>query len=137
MHIEFNAQGSAMSKLIKKVIQIKKSETYELLKKVHYAKRIPSISYAFGLYKGSHLVGVVTYGSPPSPPLAMGICGKQYKNNVSIGYKAGDKLTDRIINTFNGEIVSEKYQPPVIKRKTYKRKYIKSPHKYSYRRDAQ
>ena len=62
---------------------------------------------------------------------------KQYKNNVSIGYKAGDKLTDRIINTFNGEIVSEKYQPPVIKRKTYKRKYIKSPHKYSYRRDAQ
>ena len=68
--------------LIKKVIQIKKSETYELLKKVHYAKRIPSISYAFGLYKGSHLVGVVTYGSPPSPPLAMGICGKQYKNNV-------------------------------------------------------
>ena len=62
---------------------------------------------------------------------------KQYKNNVSIGYKAGDKLTDRIINTFNGEIVSDKYQPPVIKRKAYKRKYVKSPHNYAYRKDAQ
>ena len=62
---------------------------------------------------------------------------KQYKNNVSIGYKAGNKLTDRIINTFNGEIVSDKYQPPVKKRKTYKRKYVKSPHNYSYRKDAQ
>ena len=63
-------------------------------------------------------------------------CDK-YLNNVSIGYKAGDELTDKLINTFNGEIVGDKYQPPIRKRKTYKRKYVKSPHKYSYRRDAQ
>ena len=63
-------------------------------------------------------------------------CDK-YLNNVSIGYKAGNKLTDRIINVFDGEIVGEKYEPPVRERKSYKKKYVKSAHNYSYRRDAQ
>ena len=31
----------------------------------HYAKRVPSIEYSFGLYDGSKLVGVCTFGSPP------------------------------------------------------------------------
>jgi len=57
-------------------------------------------------------------------------CNK-YKNTF-IGYESGDKLTNKIINTFDGEIISSKYERP-----TYKRKYVKSPHKYSYRRDAQ
>jgi|9_EtaG_2_1085328.scaffolds.fasta_scaffold14611_5 hypothetical protein len=66
----------------KKVMQIKKSETYELLKKVHYAKRIPSISYAFGLYEDLDLIGVITYGSPPSSSLCVGICGEKFKHHV-------------------------------------------------------
>ena len=66
----------------KKVMQIKKSETYELLKKVHYAKRIPSISYAFGLYEDLDLIGVITYGLPPSVPLCVGICGEKFKHHV-------------------------------------------------------
>jgi len=38
-----------------------------LLKK-HYAHRLPSICYSFGLYdKNNTLVGVCTYGEPPSP----------------------------------------------------------------------
>jgi len=48
----------------------------------HYAKRFPSISYYFGLFDASELVGVVCYGSPPSPPLTVGICGKEYKSQV-------------------------------------------------------
>lgn len=31
----------------------------------HYAKRIPSIEYSFGLYNDSILVGVCTFGCPP------------------------------------------------------------------------
>ena len=31
----------------------------------HYAKRIPSIEYSFGLYNGNLLVGVCTFGCPP------------------------------------------------------------------------
>ena len=63
-------------------------------------------------------------------------CNK-YLNNMSIGYKAGNDLTTKIINTFNGEIVSEKYEPPIKKKKSYKKKYVKSAHNYSYRKDAQ
>ena len=41
------------------VKSIKPSETYDWLKNKHYAKRIPSISYAFGLYERSILSGYV------------------------------------------------------------------------------
>jgi len=49
--------------------------TYPLLLNVHYARRIPSISYAFGLYVNGNLDGVITYGSPASRPLCTGIAG--------------------------------------------------------------
>lgn len=65
-----------------KVIPIKSEETYPWLLQKHYAKRIPQIIYAFGLYDKNLLVGVVTYGLPASPSLCMGICGKEYSNKV-------------------------------------------------------
>ena len=65
-----------------KVIQIKPSETYPWLLEKHYAKRIPQIMFAFGLYDDNQLKGVVTYGIPASPSLCMGICGKEYSEKV-------------------------------------------------------
>ena len=65
-----------------KVLQINALETYFWLKKVHYAKRIPSISWAFGLYQQSDLVGVCRYGMPASPWLCRGVCGKMWESNV-------------------------------------------------------
>lgn len=61
---------------------IQSKETYDWLLNVHYAKRIPQIMYAFGLYDGINLIGIVTYGIPPSPALCEGICGKEYEKNV-------------------------------------------------------
>ena len=58
-----------------KITSIKPSETYEWLLYKHYARRIPSISYAFGLYYNSELIGICTFGSPPSNSLCIGICG--------------------------------------------------------------
>jgi hypothetical protein len=52
-----------------------------LLKK-HYARRLPPISYAFGAYRGTELIGVVTYGLPASPSLCLGICGPEWKDSV-------------------------------------------------------
>jgi len=52
-----------------------------ILKK-HYAKRLPSISYAFGLFIGVDLSGVITYGSPASPQLTTGIAGPENKHLV-------------------------------------------------------
>jgi len=42
---------------------------YPFLLKIHYARRIPSIMYSFGLFFNNELIGVVTYGAPPSPTL--------------------------------------------------------------------
>ena len=56
--------------------------SYPFLLEIHYAKRIPSISFCYGLYKNDELVGVVTYGTPPSPSLRRGIAGDDNKLNV-------------------------------------------------------
>ena len=64
-----------------KVIPIKSEETTPWLLKKHYAKRLPNIMYAFGLYD-EELVGVVTYGIPASPSLCIGVCGKENKDIV-------------------------------------------------------
>tara|TARA_B100000795_G_scaffold14023_1_gene9614 strand:- start:282 stop:1226 length:945 start_codon:yes stop_codon:yes gene_type:complete len=65
-----------------KVLPIQHYETKEWLLKKHYAKRMPQISYAFGLYINNELVGVCTYGMPPSSTLAESIAGKNLKKNV-------------------------------------------------------
>ena len=49
---------------------------------IHYAHRWPSISYSFGLYDESNIIGVVTYGTPPSAPLKKGIAGDKNKGDV-------------------------------------------------------
>lgn len=59
------------------VKSIKNEQTYEWLLKKHYAKRIPSISYSFGLFKDGLIVGVCTYGVPPSRNLQL-CCGEDY-----------------------------------------------------------
>jgi hypothetical protein len=64
------------------VLPIEKTESHWLILNVHYAKRLPSISYAFGLFYDGELKGVVTYGSPPSPTLVRGICGDKWAKNV-------------------------------------------------------
>jgi hypothetical protein len=53
-----------------------------LILNVHYARRSPSISYAFGLYKNGEVVGIVTYGTPPSSTLRNGLIGKEMAGRV-------------------------------------------------------
>jgi len=64
------------------VQSIPQKETYEWLLYKHYARRIPSISYAYGLYDNKKLVGVCTFGIPASPSLCVGLMGKEYKDRV-------------------------------------------------------
>ena len=64
------------------VESIDSKQTYDWLLNKHYAKRIPSISYAFGLYIDGVLNGVITFGMPPSSNLAESICGEGFKENV-------------------------------------------------------
>ena len=59
------------------ISKISYNQTKPFILDIHYAKRMPSISYAYGMYKNNQLVGVVTYGKPPSPALCKGIMGQE------------------------------------------------------------
>jgi hypothetical protein len=64
------------------VLPISYQDTKPWLLEKHYARRMPSISFAYGLFIDDKLEGVVTYGHPPSPSLCKGVCGEQYKGDV-------------------------------------------------------
>lgn len=65
-----------------KVAPINNKTAYPFLIDIHYAGRIPSISYAFGLFDKEKLIGVCTYGTPASATLKRGVCGDKYKHQV-------------------------------------------------------
>ena len=67
-----------MSNTQMSVSRIKPWETHQWLLFKHYAKRLPIITDAFGLFCNKELRGVVTYGHPPTPHLCRGICGEDY-----------------------------------------------------------
>tara|TARA_B100001093_G_scaffold502074_1_gene554550 strand:+ start:116 stop:712 length:597 start_codon:yes stop_codon:yes gene_type:complete len=64
------------------VVEIPYEATKDWILNIHYAKRMPSISYAYGLYLYDEMVGMVSYGSPASPWLCKGICGEEHKSDV-------------------------------------------------------
>ena len=65
-----------------KVRPISRNECAPFILEIHYARRWPSISYAFGLFDSEELVGVCTYGTPPSTTLRRGIAGDEFKDRV-------------------------------------------------------
>lgn len=66
------------------VKRIAYDDTKCFILKIHYARRMPCIQYAFGLFDGDYPypVGVVTYGQPASPPLCKGLAGEENRKNV-------------------------------------------------------
>jgi hypothetical protein len=65
-----------------KVLPIKYEEAVPWIMEKHYAKRLPGISFAFGLYDENSLIGICTFGIPASNSLCEGVCGKEYKEHV-------------------------------------------------------
>lgn len=65
-----------------KILYLTSAQAWEFLKPRHYAGRKPPISKAFGWEINNQLVAVCTFGKPASPPLCVGICGKEYAQNV-------------------------------------------------------
>jgi len=62
--------------------KINYEDTKPFILNIHYAKRMPSISFAYGLFFNKELVGMVSYGSPVSPSLCRGIAGIENKKLV-------------------------------------------------------
>ena len=66
-------------KIVKK---IERKDTLDWLLNIHYAKRIPTISYSFGLFVNNILKGVVTFGNPAGANVCSCICGEKYRKEV-------------------------------------------------------
>jgi len=64
------------------VKRISYEQTKTFILEIHYARRMPQIQYAFGLFIENELAGVVTYGQPASPALCKGIAGEANRKNV-------------------------------------------------------
>lgn len=99
-----------------KVLSIKKELTYEWLLKKHYAKRLPSISYSFGLYNCNILVGVCTFGMPPSSTLSESIAGAKYKSLVLELNRlvSNDDLDKNALSYFVSNAISQLPKPKII-----------------------
>jgi hypothetical protein len=65
-----------------RVISVTREQCKPFIIGIHYAHRWPSVTYRFGLLVSEELVGVVTYGTPPSPNLRTGVAGKGYSQCV-------------------------------------------------------
>ena len=71
-----------MNETGKYVRRIKSYEAVPFIEQIHYSRKCPNITDAFGLFVNGEMVGVVTYGIPASPNLCMGLAGKQNANRV-------------------------------------------------------
>jgi hypothetical protein len=68
--------------LSNKIIEIDYQLAVDFLLPRHYSGRTPNICKAFGWYINGELVAVCTFGKPASPALCIGVCGKEYADNV-------------------------------------------------------
>lgn len=64
------------------VRRIEYQDAIPFLKEIHYARRVPNITDAFGLFLDNEMIGVVTYGIPASKPLCIGLAGVENQYNV-------------------------------------------------------
>ena len=49
---------------------------------IHYARRMPCVTDAFGLFEDGEMIGVVTFGQPASPSLCKGLAGEVNRKHV-------------------------------------------------------
>ena len=66
----------------KEVRRIRYEDAKPFIMNVHYSRRMPCVTDAFGLFVKGELIGVCTYGIPPSRALCIGLAGVENERNV-------------------------------------------------------
>lgn len=64
------------------IYRIEPAQVSDIIVGRHYLHRKGPCSFAFALYHKGQVLGAITYGTPSSAPLRVGICGKDEANNV-------------------------------------------------------
>jgi hypothetical protein len=108
-----------MNKSIKDKYIVRSIDSFlckEWLLKKHYAKRLCSISYSFGLFENDILIGICTFGMPPSSTLAESICGKEYSKIVLELNRlvVNDRLEKNVLSFFVSNCLSIIPKPNII-----------------------
>jgi len=67
---------------MREVKRVTYEETKPFILGIHYARRMPCVQYAFGLFVDGDLCGIVTFGQPASPFLCKGIAGESNRHHV-------------------------------------------------------
>lgn len=91
-------------------IDIEQCRPWFLLR--HYARRMAPVTYGFGLYCGTRMVGVCTFHTG-IPPLRKGLCGEQYESEVyELNRLCVSDQTPNILSWFVAECLRQ--LPPMI-----------------------
>lgn len=62
--------------------EITREESKDILLNYHYLRRMPPLSIAFGAFHNGNMVGVLTFGKPPSNSLCRGVAGERWSSHV-------------------------------------------------------
>jgi len=92
------------------------NEYVEWFKKKHYAKRLPSVSYAYGLYKDNFLIGICSYGRPIAHQLIKYAFDGSYQNNFLELNRlvVDDGLKKNVLSYFVSQTLKRLPKPNVI-----------------------
>ena len=93
-------------------VSAKEAEPWLLAR--HYAKRMCPISFAFGAYRDTVLVGVVTYGTPASPHLCRGICGEEWSDKVLELNRLCCENTSNVASILVGRSLRQLPEPSIV-----------------------
>tara|TARA_Y100000361_G_C11135622_1_gene331725 strand:+ start:777 stop:1442 length:666 start_codon:yes stop_codon:yes gene_type:complete len=99
-----------------KVKSIKKELCKEWLLYKHYAKRIPTIIYSFGLFEKNVLVGVLTIGNSPSKDLTHNVLNGLFVKNVFELNRlcVNDGLEKNVLSYFVSNVLKKLPKPLVL-----------------------
>lgn len=95
---------------------IKSEECREWFLYKHYAKRVPSVSYSFGVYVNEVLEGICSYGRPVAHSLVQNAFGGEYQNDFLELNRlcVNDGLARNVLSKFVGETLRMLPKPKVI-----------------------
>tara|TARA_Y100000114_G_scaffold155104_1_gene178510 strand:+ start:565 stop:1260 length:696 start_codon:yes stop_codon:yes gene_type:complete len=98
------------------VRKLSTNEYVEWFTQKHYAKRIPSVSYAYGLYKNKFLVGICSYGRPVAHTLVKyAFAGKFQDNFLELNRLVVDEgLEKNVLSFFVSQTLKQLSTPNVI-----------------------
>ena len=99
-----------------KVLPVKKEECAEWFLQKHYAKRLPPVSFAFGLYFKDVLSGVCSFGKPMSHTLVKGAFKGMYQDCLSELNRlvVNDGLPENTLSFFVSQCLKQLTKPHVV-----------------------